>query len=233
MGTMARILIIDDDAHTCQMVGEFLRRQGNEVTSATDGGTGLAMAAAAATDLILCDLDMPGLDGQGVVSALRQDEKLSEIPVIFLSGCTDHEQIRRTMNLGADDFLTKPARLAEILAAVNARLALHRKKRNGKPPGLSRPSAIFPASFTTCKIRPGIIPPAACPGSRWSPGPVRFWNRYGSGFIPPKAPPPCRRPSRFWPRTPTGNSLSNCPRCGCFRPTANIRRPFGVAVSRC
>jgi len=126
---MARILIIDDDAHTCQMVGEFLRRQGNEVTSAANGGTGLAMAAADAPDLILCDLDMPGMDGQGVVSTLRHDEKLGEIPVIFLSGCTDREQIRRTMNLGADDFLNKPARLSEILAAVNARLALQHQKK--------------------------------------------------------------------------------------------------------
>ena len=126
---MARILIIDDDAHTCQMVGEFLRRQGNEVTSATDGGTGLAMAAADSPDLILCDLDMPGMDGLGVVTKLRHDEKTGEIPVIFLSGCTDREQIRRTMNLGADDFLSKPARLSEILEAVNARLALHHKKK--------------------------------------------------------------------------------------------------------
>jgi len=162
---MARILIIDDDAHTCQMVGEFLRRQGNEVTSAANGGTGLAMAAADAPDLILCDLDMPGMDGLGVVSTLRHDEKLGEIPVIFLSGCTDREQIRRTMNLGADDFLNKPARLSEILAAVNARLALQHQKKERETSRIEAAVSYFsgiiydlqnPSARNSAADRPGI-----------------------------------------------------------------------------
>ena len=119
---MAKVLIIDDDAEICSLVGEFLRRNGHEVATAPDGGQGLAAAAAQPPDLILCDLEMPGMGGQEVVSALRQDRRMGEIPVIFLSACKDRGQIRRSMNLGGDDFITKPAPLPEVLETVNARL---------------------------------------------------------------------------------------------------------------
>lgn len=125
---MAKILIIDDDQQICRMLGEFLRRQSHDVTTAANGKEGLAAATAVIPDLILCDLEMPGLDGQGVVSALRQDVRMGEIPVIFLSGCTNRSQIRHSMNLGGDDFITKPAQLPEILETVNARLARRQKQ---------------------------------------------------------------------------------------------------------
>ena len=125
---MAKILIIDDDDHMRKYLQEFLRRQGHEVTAAANGNEGLIAATAANPDLIICDLEMPGLDGQGVVSALRQDRRLGEIPVIFLSGCTDRGQIRTSMNLGGDDFITKPAQPLEILEAINARLARRQKQ---------------------------------------------------------------------------------------------------------
>ena len=120
---MGKILIIDDDWQIHQLVGGFLRQHGYQIDTASNGGQGLMMAAATQPDLILCDLDMPGMNGQGVVFALRQDDKLGEIPVVFLSGCTERQQIRRSMNLGGDDFITKPAELPEILDAVNARLS--------------------------------------------------------------------------------------------------------------
>ncbi|MDD5139575.1 MAG: response regulator [Verrucomicrobiales bacterium] len=125
---MAKILIIDDDKQICSVVSEGLRRQGYEVTTASNGEEGLVAAAAMTPDLILCDLDMPGLNGQEVVSALRRDGRLGEIPVIFLSACMDRDQIRRSMNLGGDDFITKPAPWLEILAAVNARLERRQKQ---------------------------------------------------------------------------------------------------------
>ena len=125
---MAKILIIDDDAQICRFVSESLRRQGHEPITAPDGRAGLLAAAAAPPDLILCDLDMPGLNGQQVVSTLRRDRRLGEIPVIFLSACLDREQIRASMNLGGDDFITKPAPWPEILAAINARLGRRQKQ---------------------------------------------------------------------------------------------------------
>ena len=119
---MSKVLIIDDDAEICSLVGEFLRRNGHEVATAPDGGRGLAAAAAQPPDLILCDLEMPGMGGQEVVATLRRDRRMGEIPVIFLSACKDRGQIRRSMNLGGDDFITKPAPLPEVLETVNARL---------------------------------------------------------------------------------------------------------------
>lgn len=126
---MTSILIIDDDNHICTVLGEFLRRHGYQVTTASNGEQGLAAVAAAVPDLILCDLEMPGMDGQGVVTALRKDAKVGEIPVIFLSGCTERGQIRRSMNLGGDDYITKPAQLPEILEAITARLSRRQKQR--------------------------------------------------------------------------------------------------------
>jgi CheY-like chemotaxis protein len=122
---MAKILIIDDDQQVCSLVGGFLCRQGHDVSTATNGSKGLEAAAAFSPQLILCDLDMPGIDGLGVVTALRRDERQGEIPIIFLSGCIEHGRIRRTINLGADDFISKTVPLEEILDAVNARLTRH------------------------------------------------------------------------------------------------------------
>ena len=140
---MAKILIIDDDAQICRFVSESLRRQGHEPITAPDGRAGLLAAAAAPPDLILCDLDMPGLNGQQVVSALRRDRRLGEIPVIFLSACLDREQIRASMNLGGDDFITKPAPWPEILAAINARLGRRQQQLQKMDQQVAEAAKIF------------------------------------------------------------------------------------------
>lgn len=141
---MAKILIIDDDPQICRALSEFLRRQDYEVAAASDGGQGLKAVAELAPDLIICDLDMPGLSGQEVVSALRRENRPdTEIPVIFLSGCTDRSQIRRSMNLGGDDFITKPAQLPEILEAVKARLERSRKRREQLDQQLEKAAEVF------------------------------------------------------------------------------------------
>jgi DNA-binding response OmpR family regulator len=140
---MAKILIIDDDLQVGRMVGEFLRRHGHEIATAANGRLGLTAAAAGRPDLILCDLDMPGLNGQEVVAALRQDERLGDTPIIFLSGCTERGQVRRSMNVGGDDFITKPAALPEILEAVNARLDRRQKQRKQLDRQLDRAAEYF------------------------------------------------------------------------------------------
>lgn len=130
---MAKILIIDDDARLCRVVGEFLADNGHAVAIALDGQRGLAAARENPPDLILCDLEMPGLTGQEVVVQLRADERLADTPVIYLSGCTDTERIRQSINVGGDDFLSKPAAYPVILDAVEARLRRqeqhHRRQR--------------------------------------------------------------------------------------------------------
>ncbi len=125
---MPKILIIDDDVELGSALGKFLRRQGHEVTTATDGRQGL-VAALQGPDLIICDLAMPVLNGHGVLEALRQDKRLEDTPFIFLSGSANREMIRRSMNLGGDDFITKPAELTEILAAVDSRLQRQQQRR--------------------------------------------------------------------------------------------------------
>ena len=119
---VARILIIEDDPLIHHMVGGFLRRHGHAVSVAATGEAGLQLATALPPELILCDLNLPGLDGAGVVAAIRQDDRLAEVPVIFLSGATDRQLIRRSMNQGGDDFIAKPINLPEILEAITARL---------------------------------------------------------------------------------------------------------------
>src|ERR1700692_2419696 len=109
---MPKILIIDDDVQICEALGKFLRRQGHDVVTATDGKMGLT-AALENPDLIICDLAMPALNGHGVLAALRQDKRLEQVPFIFLSGSANREQMRQSMNLGGDDFITKPASLTE------------------------------------------------------------------------------------------------------------------------
>src|SRR5882672_8309080 len=139
---MPKILIIDDDIAICEALGKFLRRQGHEVTTATDGRLGLA-ASLAKPDLIICDLAMPAMNGHGVLAALRQDKRLEQIPFIFLSGSANREQVRQSMNLGGDDFITKPASLSEILDAVNSRLQRHQRQQQRHHEELKKAVEIF------------------------------------------------------------------------------------------
>jgi two-component system sensor histidine kinase/response regulator len=74
-------------------------------------------------DLIICDIQMPNLDGYGTLAALQQDAVTATIPFVFLTGLTDRTQIRQGMGLGADDYLTKPFTVGELMSAVNSRLA--------------------------------------------------------------------------------------------------------------
>ena len=125
---MAKILIIDDDEAIRSVLGTLLRRHGHDVTVAQDGKAGLA-AALPGVDLVICDLSMPVMGGHDVLTALKQNPQLEEIPFIFLSGQTDRESVRNSMNLGSDDFIPKPAPPQEILAAVNARLQQHARRQ--------------------------------------------------------------------------------------------------------
>ena len=128
---MTKILIIEDDARTRDNLATILRMEGYQSVTAPDGRRGIETALSEQTDLILCDVMMPGLDGHGVLAALRQETATVNTPFIFLTARSDRADIRTGMNLGADDYLTKPATASELLAAVRARL--HREAT--RPPG--------------------------------------------------------------------------------------------------
>ena len=100
----SKILVIDDDADFRQVIIRYLFKQGYTVVGASDGMAGAGLAAETLPDLIVCDLNMPGMDGYAVLAALRRDPKLADIPLIFLTGQSQPSQVRQGMNLGADDY---------------------------------------------------------------------------------------------------------------------------------
>lgn len=119
---MKRVLIIEDEKHTRENLCTILEMEGYAALSASDGKTGLELAINERPDLILCDVTMPKLDGHGVLAALRDDSFGSTIPFIFLTARSDRPDVRAGMNLGADDYLTKPASAEEVLSAIETRL---------------------------------------------------------------------------------------------------------------
>jgi two-component system sensor histidine kinase/response regulator len=116
------VLIIDDTEEIRMLISESLKLYGFTTLVASDGEQGIQMARKHIPDLIICDIRMPKLDGYGALTALRDEEATSTIPFIFLSGASEKMDMRRGMELGADDYLTKPFTHKELMAAVNARL---------------------------------------------------------------------------------------------------------------
>jgi diguanylate cyclase (GGDEF)-like protein len=119
---MKKILVIEDEEFVRENIVELLDAEGFEVIGAEDGRMGLNLARAMVPDLILCDVMMPELDGYGVLTALRQDSILAAVPFIFLTAKAAKADLRQGMELGADDYLTKPFTRAELLGAIISRL---------------------------------------------------------------------------------------------------------------
>lgn len=121
---MVKILVIDDDRIVRQTLLDGLMVSGDyEVTLAEDGFEGAELARKIRPDLIICDVEMPRLDGHGVIEKLQRDIETARIPFIFLTGYGDRGSIRQGMALGADDYISKPFKIAELLEAVETRLA--------------------------------------------------------------------------------------------------------------
>jgi signal transduction histidine kinase len=118
-----RVLVIEDDSNWRLWVESHMQAAGHTVQSAADGESGLAMASRFRPELILCDVEMPGLDGFGVVRAVRQRPELRATPFVFLTSRQARNDVRQGMSLGADDYLTKPFSREELLAAVAGVLA--------------------------------------------------------------------------------------------------------------
>ncbi|PSR08963.1 MAG: transcriptional regulator [Bacteroidetes bacterium] len=127
---MKRILIIEDNAEVRENLAEILELYGYATEEASNGKEGVTKALAAPPDLILCDVMMPELDGYGVLKILSEKETTMGVPFIFLTAKTEKEDLRRGMNLGADDYLTKPIYKDELLEVVQHRLTKHEKLQN-------------------------------------------------------------------------------------------------------
>jgi len=119
-----RILVVEDDPVIRANVLELLTEEGFDVVSAQDGADGLALARARRPDLVVCDIALPKLDGYAVLRAIRDDPAIASTPFIFLTAKAERTDMRAGMNLGADDYLTKPFSRSELLDAV--RIRMHR-----------------------------------------------------------------------------------------------------------
>jgi YesN/AraC family two-component response regulator len=117
-----KILLIEDDAVTRNLFLDLLGSMGFQAIGAENGLIGIQQAQRYLPDLIICDIMMPNLDGYSVLNILRQDPLTAIIPFIFLTGSDTKASIRKGMELGADDYLTKPISMDELLNAIAIRL---------------------------------------------------------------------------------------------------------------
>lgn len=122
---MRKILVIEDEYAVRESICELLELENYKVFSAHDGEQGIRIALSEFPDLIISDIMMPNVNGFEVLQALRENLVTSSIPFIFLSAKTDKSDQRFGMELGADDFLTKPFSRGELYNAISSRLARH------------------------------------------------------------------------------------------------------------
>ena len=136
---MSRVLVVEDDPSILELIRLHLASAGYETITAGDGVAGLKLALSERPDLILSDVNMPGLDGFGLLAALRANEAMATVPLIILSSREDRESFRKGMNLGADDYLNKPVQRGELLMAVESRLRRSKYARRNADQDTSRP----------------------------------------------------------------------------------------------
>jgi DNA-binding response OmpR family regulator len=113
-----KILIIEDNQDIRENTAELLELSGYTVDTASDGIEGVRMAKFGKPNLVICDIMMPHLDGFGVLQVFANQPELATIPFIFLTAKTDRADMRKGMEMGADDYLTKPFQEVELLRAI-------------------------------------------------------------------------------------------------------------------
>lgn len=139
--TTTKILIIEDDADINNLLSKIMKRQGYETVQAFSGSEGQLRLSIDDYDLILLDLMLPGIMGEDLIQEVR---KTSDIPIIVLSAKSSLKDRVDVLNLGADDYLTKPFEKEEVIARVNS--ALRRYKRYA--PATSDAAKVEPATLT-------------------------------------------------------------------------------------
>jgi len=136
---MKKLLLIEDNNEVRENTSEILQLAGYNVVTAPNGKVGVELAQKEIPDLIICDIMMPELDGYGVLHILNKKNETAAIPFIFLTAKTEKTDIRKGMNLGADDYLTKPFDDTDLLNAIEARLrkaSMQQQAYESSPEGL-------------------------------------------------------------------------------------------------
>src|SRR5262245_8410404 len=124
---MARILVLDDQEDMLEVVAYNLERAGHEVVRARSAAAALAWLARGTPDLIISDIMMPGMDGIEFCEEIRRSEATALTPCLFLTAKSQEKEKRAGLQAGADDYITKPFELGDLLARVEGRLA-HRAR---------------------------------------------------------------------------------------------------------
>jgi len=116
---MKTILVIEDNLEIRENISEILELEGFKVIVAMDGKTGLDVATQELPDIILCDIMMPGLDGYGVLKAIKSNLETKYIPFIYVTASAEKSEVRLAMDMGADGYVRKPFDTDELLDAIN------------------------------------------------------------------------------------------------------------------
>lgn len=119
---MKTILLIEDNNDIRKNIAELLMFANYKIYDADNGKTGVQLALQHKPDLIVCDIMMPVMDGYSVINILQKNPETQHIPFIFLTAKTERDEVRKGMNLGADDYITKPFEDVELLDAIEQRL---------------------------------------------------------------------------------------------------------------
>lgn len=178
-----KIVVIEDNDDVRENIAEILELSGYEVGVAGDGLAGVKKIKEMMPDLIICDIMMPELDGYGVLHIVQRSPETAGIPFIFLSAKSEKADFRKGMNLGADDYITKPFEEVELLEAIELRL-----KKSVEHPKPAEPGKAG-LTLTSSEIMQCLNPLAEVAESRIYPrkapvyleGPIRatssWWSR--------------------------------------------------------
>lgn len=147
---MKTVLVIEDELQTRNVFLKCLEFEGFRACGAGNGSEGIALAKNCQPDLVVCDIMMPDMDGYSVLSTLRRSQATAAIPLIFLTAKVTMADLRRGMELGADDYLTKPCTVEQFLSAITTRLKRHEEIRSAATPstGASEPGLLSPLATT-------------------------------------------------------------------------------------
>lgn len=125
---MKKVLVVDDDQENLQLVADMLRAEFQPLMSSS-GREGLLVAVREQPDLILLDVNMPEMDGFEVCKRLREQPSTRQIPIVMLTTASSLDSRVKGLDLGADDYITKPFQVRELVARIHARLRRHEQAR--------------------------------------------------------------------------------------------------------
>lgn len=149
---MKKILLIEDNDDIRNNTAEILELSSYTVIAAENGKIGVEKAIEHMPDLIICDIMMPVLDGYGVLHAIQKNDAIKNTPFIFLTAKTEHSDLRKGMELGADDYITKPFNGTELLNAVDSRIKKHEQLKQELSPDLDGLQHLMQVSFGKSRL---------------------------------------------------------------------------------